>query len=353
MNTCHRYLPKCAQLAAQLFCQMSLSIAECIVTWFEANGRKLAFRETRDPYKIWVAEIVFQQTRLAQGMGHYERFVARFPDVQSLAAAAEDEVLKYWEGLGYYSRARNLHAAAKQVVSEMGGVLPSHYSALLALKGVGDYTARAIGAFAFGNEVGVIDGNVLRVMSRVLADFSPINEPKTRAKFQQITDSWVRGADARAFNNGIMDIGSTICTPTKPACLLCPLENHCEARKQGAVVLLPVKINTLQRKVRFFHFFIEENAAGECIIRRRPTDVFWGGLWEIPNEEVSEADWKTAEAAPLLGTLKHVFTHFDMHIAVFRRAATATDAVFVTPTQVGDYAFSKAVLKVFAKYFAQ
>lgn len=332
---------------------MASSIAGRIVAWFEENGRKLAFRETQDPYKIWVAEIVFQQTRLAQGMGHYERFVARFPDVKSLAEAAEDDVLKHWEGLGYYSRARNLHAAAKMIMSDFSGALPRHYTQLLALKGVGDYTARAIGAFAFGNEVGVIDGNVLRVMSRMLSDFSPINDAKTRAKFQQIVDSWVQGADARAFNNGMMDIGSTICTPTKPACLLCPLEAVCEARKQGSVELLPIKVNTLQRKTRYFHFFLQYTADGKIAIRRRPTDMFWGGLWEIPNEEVAESDWKKIEGATAVGTLKHVFTHFDMHIAVYQQAATTSEDLYISPHQINDYAFSKAVLKIFEVHLAR
>ena len=198
-----------------------MDIGQSIVTWFESQGRDLPWRDTRDPYRIWIAEVILQQTRIAQGIKYFYRFVERFPDVQTLASAHQDEVLKYWEGLGYYSRARNLHAAAKQVVEKYEGKFPQHYTELQKLRGIGPYTARAIGSFAFGNQTGVIDGNVLRVMSRVLGDFSPVNQQSTRKKFQEIIDQWVKNVDSRNFNNGIMDIGSVVCTPTQPGCLIC------------------------------------------------------------------------------------------------------------------------------------
>ncbi|MEL6653623.1 MAG: A/G-specific adenine glycosylase, partial [Bacteroidota bacterium] len=233
-----------------------MSIGQAIVDWYEKNGRDLPWRETRDPYPIWISEIILQQTRIATGIAYYHRFLERFPDLPTLAAAEQDEVLKYWEGLGYYSRARNLHAAAQQLMNEYDGVFPDHYSELLKLKGIGAYTARAIGSFAFDNPTGVIDCNVLRVMSRVLNDFSPIDVPATRKQFQQIIDKWVAEVPSPPFNQGIMDIGSTICTPTKPACLICPLLSHCEGYQQGSLHLLPRKAKKLKRKDRYFHFYL-------------------------------------------------------------------------------------------------
>ncbi len=335
-----------------------MSIGQAIVDWYEVNGRDLPWRKTRDPYPIWISEIILQQTRIAQGIGYYERFLGRFPDLKSLAEAHQDEVLKYWEGLGYYSRARNLHAAAKQLMEDYGGEFPNHYTELLKLKGVGPYTARAIGSFAFENATGVIDGNVLRVMSRVLNDFSPIDVPATRKQFQQIIDKWVAPVNSSPFNQGIMDIGSTICTPTKPACLICPLLSDCEGYKQGSLHLLPTKAKKLKRKSRYYHFYLIQNEAGEIIVRQRPAKGLWGGLWEIPNREIEKAAWDAKQeeeaGAEYLGALKHVFTHFDMHIQLFsltrERSPQWAGGQFIGPDAIDDFAFAKAVLKIFDQY---
>jgi A/G-specific adenine glycosylase len=332
-------------------------IGASVVSWYESSGRNLPWRETRDPYRIWIAEVILQQTRIATGIAYYERFLTRFPTVQDLAAADLDEVLKLWEGLGYYSRARNLHAAAQQLVETYDGVFPDHHSILIQLKGIGPYTARAIGSFAFGNETGVIDGNVLRVMSRVLGDFSPIDQQKTRKAFQLLIDEWVAGLDSRLFNHGMMDLGSTVCTPSKPGCLICPLEPHCEARKQGITHLLPFKEKKLKRKIRFFHFFLLENEAGDIAIRQRPARGVWGGLWEIPNEEVPETGWKVAspeQGGEYLFGFKHVFTHFDMMIRVYSLAAEEApdwEGIQFIPTEkIPSFAFAKAILKIFEQW---
>ncbi|MEO0474214.1 MAG: A/G-specific adenine glycosylase, partial [Bacteroidota bacterium] len=268
-----------------------MSIGKQIVDWYEANGRDLPWRKTEDPYAIWISEIILQQTRISVGIGYYERFLAKFPTVYDLAAAPLDDVLKMWEGLGYYSRARNLHAAANEVVSSYQGQFPDHHAELIKLKGVGPYTSRAIGSFAFGNQAGVIDGNVLRVMSRVLADFSPIDQNKTKKSFQAIIDQWVAPVDSAPFNHGIMDIGSTICTPTKPGCLICPLESHCQGRKEGITHLVPTKSKKLARPTRYFHFFHQTTEDGRFLIHQRPPKGLWGGLWEIPNQETEQAIW--------------------------------------------------------------
>ncbi|MEZ4773161.1 MAG: A/G-specific adenine glycosylase [Bacteroidia bacterium] len=325
-----------------------------VVDWYESNGRNLPWRETRDPYKIWISEVILQQTRIIQGMGYYQRFIRRFPDVTTLAEASLDEVLKYWEGLGYYSRARNLHAAAKQIVNDYQGVFPDHYAVLQKLKGIGPYTARAIGSFAFGNDTGVIDGNVLRVMSRVLGDPSPINKASTRNRFQTIIDGWVKNVDSRLFNNGIMDIGSVICTPTRPGCLICPLQSSCKAYQDGMTHLLPVKEKSADRKIKYYNFYLSTRANGDFLIRQRPEDGLWGGLWEVPNEEVDFVEWEKKSGkhgGQFLFSMKHVFTHFDMFIHVFLLSGDFSEewpeAQFISTDKISIFAFSKAVLKIF------
>ena len=333
-----------------------MGIGEKIISWYETDGRNLEWRETRDPYKIWISEIILQQTRIQQGINYYYRFIERFPDVYSLADAEQDEVLKYWEGLGYYSRARNLHAGAKFIVEEWEGQFRDHHSELIKIKGVGPYTARAIGSFAFGNETGVIDGNVLRVMSRVLGDFSPIDQQSTRKQFQIIIDQWVAGKDSRAFNHGMMDLGATVCTPTKPGCLLCPLESECKARAEGSIHLLPQKAGKLNRKTRYFHFYLIRSEKEEILIRQRAPEGLWGGLWEIPNREFEKEVWERKEdhgPAKFEFEMKHVFTHFDMMIHVFSYPAgylpSWADGQFVSTDKISIFAFSKAVLKIFGK----
>ncbi len=331
-----------------------MKIAENIIEWYKHNGRQLPWRETKDPYKIWISEVILQQTRILQGTAYYLRFIERFPDIESLANSEMDEVLKYWEGLGYYSRARNLHTSAVQLITNYGGHFPEDYREILKLKGLGRYSARAVGSFAFDNPVGVIDGNVLRVMSRVLNDFSPVDTTSTLNRYQEIIDSWVKGFPSAPFNHGIMDIGSTICTPTKPACILCPLEKDCVSVKEGSQAFLPVKAKKLQRETRYFNFYWFEKAHKIAILRR-PEKGIWGGLYEIPNEEISNEAWQSAtcryEEAEKTMEFKHVFTHFDMHLRVFKvkEKNWPESLVLIPVNELKDYAFPKAVLKIIQK----
>jgi len=331
-------------------------IGSKITHWYAEQGRDMPWRETREAYKIWIAETILQQTRIQQGIQYYYRFIERFPDVESLAQAELDEVLKYWEGLGYYSRARNLHAASKQLVGDFGGVFPESVQELLRLKGVGPYTSRAISSFAFGTAVGVLDGNVMRVMSRLLGDDSPINEQKTRKAWQLIIDEWVAGNDSRAFNHGIMDLGSIVCTPKKPACLICPLLEGCKAYSQGRTELLPVK-KKIKRKVRFFQFVMLHNELGEIAVQRRPDKGLWGGLYELPNREVDLTAWQADQVPEGLSfhhELKHVFTHFDMMIKVYEGDAAywelSEQVQFITKEKISIFAFAKAMLKIFERF---
>lgn len=336
-----------------------METGRAIIEWFEHSGRRMEWRNTSDPYHIWLSEVIMQQTRIETGVAYLHRFLERFPTLEELADASQDEVLKLWEGLGYYSRARNLHAAAQQLVTDYGGTFPDSHTELIKLKGVGPYTARAIASFAFGKSVAVLDGNVMRVTSRFLGDPAPIDEGKTRKKFQTQLDFWVKDVDSKSFNHAIMDIGSMVCTPANPACLICPLESDCVARREGLTQVLPRKGKKLVRKTRYFHFFmIHQN--GEMLIRQRPEKGLWGGLWELPNREVDLDAWegKTEEAElQYLGSGKHVFTHFDMQYHVFSgqngRFEFNGNPSFEKYENLPNFAFSRAVLNMFQEYLPE
>ena len=272
-----------------------------ILQWFRENGRALPWRETQDPYAIWLSEIILQQTRIEQGRPYWERFVRRWPTVGDLAAATEDDVLREWQGLGYYSRARHLHQAAKQVVA-MGG-FPDTIDGLRALKGVGDYTAAAIGSIAFNLPAAVVDGNVYRVLSRHFGIATPINTTEGKHEFAALAQSLLPVKEASAYNQAMMDFGAIQCTPQSPRCLLCPLQESCVALREGRVEQLPVKLRTLKVKERHL-IYIYIRCKGFTAIHRRPAGDIWQGLYE---------PWLTDEvpsgAVLLRQHVKHVLTH--------------------------------------------
>ncbi len=257
-----------------------------LLQWFRENGRQLPWRDTCDPYAIWLSEIILQQTRVQQGWEYWERFMHRWPTVEQLAAATEDEVLREWQGLGYYSRARNLHFAAQQIVG-MGG-FPQTLEGIRSLKGVGDYTAAAIGSFAFGLPAAVVDGNVYRVLARHFAIDTPINTTEGKKIFAALAQELLPAAQAADYNQAMMDFGALQCTPQSPQCLLCPLQESCMALREGRVETLPVKLKTLKVKERHLTYvYIRCN--GYTAIRRRGEGDIWQGLWEpylIENSEL-------------------------------------------------------------------
>ena len=278
-----------------------MTFSETIVDWYAACGRDLPWRRTRDPYAVWLSEIILQQTRVAQGRAYWERFLERFPTVQDLAAAPEDEVMRLWQGLGYYSRARNLHAAAKQVVA-LGG-FPATLEGIRGLKGVGDYTAAAIGSIAFGLPAAVVDGNVYRVLARYFGIATPVGTTAAKKEFTELAQRLLPADDPAAFNQGMMDFGATCCTPVNPACLTCPLQPSCQAFKTGRVELLPVKqasAKPVERHLTYVHVRVDGQVA---IHRRGPGDI-WQGLWE---------PWLTDEvpagASLVVQDFKHQLTH--------------------------------------------
>lgn len=248
-----------------------------ILDWYRDNGRDLPWRRNPEPYSVWLSEIILQQTRIAQGKAYWERFVKHFPTVETLAAASEDEVLRLWEGLGYYSRARNLHAAAKQIVA-MGG-FPATLDGIKALKGVGDYTAAAIGSICFGIPAAVVDGNVYRVLARHFGIATPVGTTEAKKEFTALAQKLLPQEDPAAFNQGMMDFGALQCTPQNPACEGCPLRESCNACKTGRVALLPVKKPAnAPKEVHLNYVYVRFQ--GETAIRRRGAGDIWQGLYE-------------------------------------------------------------------------
>lgn len=288
------------------------SFSNTILSWFRENGRELPWRETKNPYAIWLSEIILQQTRIAQGWEYWERFMAQYPTVQDLAAAHEDEVLKLWQGLGYYSRARNLHTAAKQIVAL--GHFPDTLEGIKQLKGVGDYTAAAIGSFAFDIPAAVVDGNVYRVLARYFGIDTPINSTQGKKEFAALAQSLLPSSKASdfqsslslvaAYNQAMMDFGAIQCTPQSPKCLLCPLAETCEAMRTNRVAELPVKQKTMKVKTRHLSY-IYIRCKGETAIHRRGEGDIWQGLWEPFNaSDIAEACASPSSAQASLSSTK-------------------------------------------------
>ncbi len=311
-----------------------------LLRWFRENGRDLPWRQTHDPYAIWLSEIILQQTQVKQGWDYWERFMRHWPTVEDLAAATEDEVLREWQGLGYYSRARNLHFAAKQIVAL--GHFPDTLEEIKRLKGVGDYTAAAIGSIAFDLSAAVVDGNVYRVLARYFGIDTPINTTKGKKLFTTLAQELLPAGEASAYNQAIMDFGAIQCAPQSPHCLDCPLMESCVALREGRVDELPVKLKTL--KVRERHLiYIYVRCNGETAIHRRGPGDIWQGLWEP-----WLVDSVPAEAVLIKQNVKHVLTHrillADFYLwEVAERPSLPDDYIWIREEQLDDYALPRLV----------
>lgn len=344
-------------------------IADILIDWYETNGRDLPWRQTRDPYRIWLSEVILQQTRIAQGTDYYLRFAERFPDVGALAAAAEDEVLKLWQGLGYYSRARNLHAAAREVVALHGGRFPTDYADVRALKGVGDYTAAAVCSIACDAPYAVVDGNVYRVLARLFDLDLAIDTGEGRRAFAALADEQLDRRRPARYNQAIMDFGALQCTPVRPACGDCPLHDRCLSLAAGTVAERPVKRGKTQVRLRHLNYLHLE-CGGRIALRRRPQGDIWQGLYDllvIESDRPLEFTELTA-AAPfreLLGTLpfrlvrttrmpKHQLSHQSLH-AVYHRLELDTwppaagEWTVVSGDALGDYAIPRLLDRYFER----
>ncbi|MDR0333119.1 MAG: A/G-specific adenine glycosylase [Dysgonamonadaceae bacterium] len=343
-----------------------------ITHWFNANARNLPWRNTINPYRIWISEVILQQTRVAQGLDYYNRFIQRFPDVISLAEADENEVLKYWQGLGYYSRARNLHAAAQQIKTQHNGIFPTDYEQVLALRGVGEYTAAAICSFAYNLPYAVLDGNVYRVLSRVFGIETPINAPKAKKEFSDLAQMLLDTENPSEHNQAIMEFGALQCVPVSPNCSVCPFVEQCVAFSDGMVQKLPVKLKKNSVKERFFNYFFVQQGDYTYLKKREAKDI-WKNLYEFPLIETTEK----IDIGDLIGkdvfktmfgdtklqidgqpfVVKHVLTHRVIHAAFYMVKTTEnvdlTAHFLKIPTSdLHSYPVSRLIELFLEKYFS-
>jgi len=346
-----------------------------LLKWFRASARDLPWRRDADPYRVWLSEIMLQQTRVETVIPYFERFLAAFPTVQQLAAADEADVLRLWAGLGYYSRARNLHAAARDLVEEYDGQFPRTAADLQVLPGIGRYTAAAIASICFGDPVAVLDGNVKRVLARLFADRSPINDATPAAHFWILAQSLLDATNSGDFNQAMMELGATICTPTAPRCLLCPVRQHCAAQQAGIVAELPVvKAKSPPRTERRAAAAMRRRGDGAVLLTRRGERGLLHGMWKLPDIAVDAqaADNDAAARAALgdalrkllgcpvtigrrLGEVEHVFTHRRWFVAIHEVTADAArtrlipnEARWLTPSQLDEVPLSTLDRKTLA-----
>jgi len=286
------------------------AISKLLIEWYRAGHRDLPWRRTEDPYRIWVSEIMLQQTRAQAVIPYYERFLDRFPTVEALAASKEDEVLALWSGLGYYSRARNLRRAAIEVAA-LGG-FPRNYEAIRALPGIGDYTAAAIASIAFGLPHAVLDGNVLRVVARMENDAADISSARTRERFREVAQGWLDRRHPGPFNQALMELGATVCLPRNPLCLVCPLGDACRSRAEGTAAQLPVKLRKTE-PVRIEGVLLIVRNGERILLRRRDADARrMAGFWDLPTAE----ELPGARQGRSLGTIRHTITHHHYTLEV-------------------------------------
>ena len=306
-------------------------IRNTLVSWYHQHKRDLPWRNTTNPYFIWLSEIILQQTRVEQGRPYYEHFISKYPDVGILALASTDEVMRSWQGLGYYSRARNLHFAAKQVLNDYNGSFPNTYTELLKLKGVGEYTAAAIASFAFKEASPVLDGNVFRFLARYYGVHTPINSPKAKKEFIAIASELIDQQNPDVFNQAIMEFGALQCKPQSPNCNICPFQSSCWALANNKVSELPIKDKKIKRRARFFNYFILKNE-GAIALRKRTEKDIWQEMYEFPlletEKELSEMEvLELAVDSKLLSAnmevlkisekIKHVLSHQDIFAKFF------------------------------------
>ncbi len=335
-----------------------------LLDWFNSNKRDLAWRKTNDPYKIWVSEIMLQQTRVDQATPYYHRFIKRFPDVYELAKAPQDDLLKIWEGLGYYSRARNMQFAANQIVEDFGGKFPDSEKDVRSLKGIGPYTSAAILSIAFGKPFAVVDGNVIRVLSRLAGIEEDVRKKEVIKQIQHLADEFLNHDNPGDHNQAVMELGATICTPKNPKCHSCPLQLQCTATKLIKTDTIPYKSPAKKRPHKHIGVGVIVDDENRLLIAKRPNDVMLGGLWEFPGgkkendesieqtitRELEEELGVTVETGGKITEIKHAYSHFTITLhAYYCRitdgeplAKSSQEIRWVNRKELQDFPFPKA-----------
>lgn len=346
-----------------------------LLAWFRKAARDLPWRRTYDPYHVWISEIMLQQTQMERGVAYFKRWVERFPDVRSVADADQQEIFKYWEGLGYYARARNLQKAAQVIAGEFGGQVPDDYQILLSLPGIGPYTAAAIASIAGNHDVAVVDANVTRVYARLFDYDQPVNESGSKKHLAGIAQELLPHGRARMFNQALMDLGGMICLPKNPRCLDCPLRSSCQAEKMGTITSRPVivagkKMVAMARVAGIIRW------QGRVFIQQRATDAVWGGLWEFPGGALANGSTEAQLAGHILEdtglvvrvlepvtTVIHSYTHHKITLNCFLCEVlgdrpqpvlrSAVDCRWVDMDELRQYAFPagpRKILQYIAKH---
>ncbi|MED3623750.1 A/G-specific adenine glycosylase [Neobacillus thermocopriae] len=344
-----------------------------LITWFQQEKRDLPWRKDRDPYKVWVSEIMLQQTRVDTVIPYFNRFIEWFPDIDALAEAEEDKVLKAWEGLGYYSRVRNLQSAVREVKEKYHGKVPDTREEIAKLKGVGPYTAGAILSIAYGIPEPAVDGNVMRVLSRILLIWEDIAKASTRKVFEEAVRQIISHEDPSSFNQALMELGALICTPTSPSCLLCPVREHCQAFEEGVQNELPVKTKKTKTREVQLAAAVLLNEDGKILIHKRPSDGLLANLWEFPNVELhhpiqhergnvmdlfENSLGLNVHLKKVIGQIEHVFSHLVWKIKVYigtinNKMEENSEWKLVSTEEIEEYAFPVSYQKMYQLFLKQ
>lgn len=313
-------------------------LPEALLPWYQKNARDLPWRRTKEPYRVWVSEIMLQQTRVEAVRGYYDRFLTALPDIAALATASEETLLKLWEGLGYYSRVRNLQKAAKTVLSAHDGVFPHEYKSVRALSGIGDYTAGAICSICFEQPRAAVDGNVLRIMARITEDFSPIDLQETKKRVAELLENVYPTGACGAFTQSLMELGACVCTPRSPKCDACPVKAFCFANKNNTQTELPVKLPKKEKRLEERTVYLLE-CDGKFAIEKRAGKGLLSGLWQFPNVLSTQTPEAALQAAAAFGAhpqelcremhKTHIFTHIRWEMTGYHIQCSVKDNHFI------------------------
>lgn len=337
-----------------------MGFSKSLIIWYNKNKRDLPFRKTKDPYRIWLSEIILQQTRVSQGLPYYERFVTLFPTIHHLAKAKEDVVMKAWQGLGYYSRARNLHHTAKFINKELNGKFPNEFEEIKKLKGIGDYTAGAIASLAFNKPHVVVDGNVFRVLSRYFGIKTPIDSTEGKKAFTRKAQELLDKKNPGTFNQAVMEFGALQCVPQNPVCGRCILKKSCNAFRENLVDVLPVKSQKTKVRTRYFNYFVFREK-GKILLRKRTGNDIWKNLYDFPMIETQKPATKkeleklaSTSVIPTTISYKHVLSHqliwarfWKIKEAKNQKSIINENYLYVNENQLNKYAFPRLIERYF------